>query len=214
MSTGGTPAGGVQDERRRRLVAAASACVARWGVAKTTLDDVAREAGVSRASAYRAFPGGKDAVLAELARTELDRFFALLGDAAARAEGAEDVVTALVTTAARALQAHPVVRTLVAHEPGIVASHLGFHRFDAALAEVRRRLEPHLAPAVGSHAAEVAEWAARIVLSYALHPTARMDLADEAAARRLVGTFLLPGLTPAARRPTRPATTTPRGTQP
>jgi AcrR family transcriptional regulator len=196
-------------DRRRRLVTAAASCVARWGVAKTTLDDVARAAGTSRASAYRAFPGGKDAVLAELARTELDAFFAALAAAGRDADGAEDLVATLLVTATRALREHPVVRTLVEHEPGLVASHLGFHRFDAALAEVRRRLAPVLEPTLGASAGEVAEWAARIVLSFALHPSARVDLADEAAARRLVTTFLLPGLP----LPNQQHTTS-RGTQP
>ena len=36
---------------------AALACVARVGVAKTTLDDVAKEAGCARATVYRCFPG-------------------------------------------------------------------------------------------------------------------------------------------------------------
>jgi AcrR family transcriptional regulator len=44
------------------LIDATLQCIARWGVAKTGLDDVAREAGVSRATVYRAFPGGKDAL--------------------------------------------------------------------------------------------------------------------------------------------------------
>ena len=55
------------DERlagqEQRIVDATTRCIARWGVAKTTLDDVAREASCSRATVYRLFPGGKDAVL-------------------------------------------------------------------------------------------------------------------------------------------------------
>jgi len=38
-------------------------CVARWGLSKTTLDDVARAAGVSRATVYRLFPGGRDVLV-------------------------------------------------------------------------------------------------------------------------------------------------------
>ena len=46
-----TPAGA--DEARERLLDAAERCFARWGPAKTTLEDIAEEAGVSRATVYR-----------------------------------------------------------------------------------------------------------------------------------------------------------------
>ena len=58
-----------------RLVAAMLECIGRWGVAKTTADDIARAAGVSRATLYRAFPGGKDVAFEALLRHELSRFF-------------------------------------------------------------------------------------------------------------------------------------------
>ena len=51
----------------QRLLEATLACLARHGIAKTTLDDVAREAGVARATLYRYFPG-KQALLADIAR--------------------------------------------------------------------------------------------------------------------------------------------------
>jgi hypothetical protein len=40
----------------------------------------------------------------------------------------------------------------------------------------------------------VAEWVARLVLSYTLCPSAGYDLADEDDARRLVRSFVLPGV--------------------
>ena len=57
-----------------RLIDATLACMGRWGVAKTTLDDVARRAGCSRATVYRVFPGGKDSLLAATVRSEVLRF--------------------------------------------------------------------------------------------------------------------------------------------
>ena len=36
-----------------RILEATFACVDRWGIAKTTVEDAAREAGVSRATLYR-----------------------------------------------------------------------------------------------------------------------------------------------------------------
>jgi AcrR family transcriptional regulator len=48
---------------RNRLVDAAEACFTRFGVAKTTLEDIATEAGVSRATVYRYFEGGRDEII-------------------------------------------------------------------------------------------------------------------------------------------------------
>ena len=42
-----------EEEARQRIVAAAEACVARFGPAKTTLSDVANELGVTRQTVYR-----------------------------------------------------------------------------------------------------------------------------------------------------------------
>lgn len=50
------------------ILNAAKACYLRVGVAKTTAADIAREAGVSRATLYRRFPSHNDIFLAVLAR--------------------------------------------------------------------------------------------------------------------------------------------------
>lgn len=47
------------DSAEARVVDALFDCVARWGMAKTTVEDVARSAGISRATVYRLFPGAR-----------------------------------------------------------------------------------------------------------------------------------------------------------
>jgi AcrR family transcriptional regulator len=51
---------GTEDEARRRIVEAATACIDRVGLAKTSLSDVAVEAGVTRQTVYRYFPSLAD----------------------------------------------------------------------------------------------------------------------------------------------------------
>ena len=58
---------------RERLLQATYDCVARWGLAKTTVEDAAREAGVSRATVYRYFPGGRDELLSAVVGWEFSR---------------------------------------------------------------------------------------------------------------------------------------------
>ena len=51
---------------------AAKRCVERWGMAKVTIDDIAADAGVSRATLYRLFPGGKDVLYDAMRVRELE----------------------------------------------------------------------------------------------------------------------------------------------
>ena len=48
-----------------RLLAATYRCVERFGMGKTTIDDIVKESGVSRATIYRQFAGGRDELLLE-----------------------------------------------------------------------------------------------------------------------------------------------------
>jgi AcrR family transcriptional regulator len=92
---------GTEDEARRRIVEAATACLDRAGLAKTSLSDVAAEAGVTRQTVYRYFPGLKDILRAvALAGVEefagrMERHLATFGTAAEAA--VESVVFAVRT---------------------------------------------------------------------------------------------------------------------
>jgi AcrR family transcriptional regulator len=92
---------GTEDEARRRIVEAATACLDRAGLAKTSLSDVATEAGVTRQTVYRYFPGLKDILRAvALAGVEefagrMERHLAAFGTAAEAA--VESVVFAVRT---------------------------------------------------------------------------------------------------------------------
>src|SRR3954469_8499168 len=87
--------------QEQRVIDAALRCVARWGIGKTTLDDVAREAGCGRASIYRAFRGGKQEVLTATLQRELVAAVAAIDAAVRDLDSLEDVLVAGTTTAAR-----------------------------------------------------------------------------------------------------------------
>ena len=182
-----------------RLVDAALRCVARWGVAKTTLDDIAREAGCSRATAYRLFPGGKEPLLAAVAGHEVRRFLDHLTARLADADGLEDLLVTGITTASRALAGHEAVQYLLAHESGVVLRHVTFAPYDAVLASASAFLapwfEPHLGPSLAPRAGE---WVTRLVFTFSLSPSPGFDFTDEDDTRRFVVRYVLPGLTEAA----------------
>ena len=60
------------DAARQRLLDAAETCIDRFGLAKTTVEDIATEAKVSRATIYRYFDNRDELVLAVVLRS-LDR---------------------------------------------------------------------------------------------------------------------------------------------
>src|SRR3954462_2696608 len=118
-----------------RVLDAALRCIARWGVAKTTLDDVARQAGCSRATVYRVVPGGKDGLMEAVATREATRFFAALADRldAVADQGLEDVLVAGMAEAGRRFGAHPALQYLLANEPEAVVRCLAFSEMDRVL---------------------------------------------------------------------------------
>jgi AcrR family transcriptional regulator len=178
-----------------RVVDAALRCIARWGVAKTTLDDVAREAGWSRATVYRLFPGGKDAVLETVVVVELERLFSALDDRLAAASDLEELLVAGMSEVGARITGHPALQFLVAHEPEVILPQISFARAERVLARAASFASPYLARWLDPEEANrVAEWVTRIVISYAASPSASVDVADAASVRRLVRRFVLPGI--------------------
>jgi AcrR family transcriptional regulator len=187
--TPGSP-GSIED----RAVRATLVCVARHGLAKTTFDDVAREAGCARATLYRYFGGKRQLVRITVAR-EAARIAAGIRGAADAETTLEDAVVAMVVRAARELREHEALQFLFAFEPEIVLPHVTFdagNRFlVGAGAAVAPALERFLPP---GRADRAGEWLARVVLTHAVSPSSPIDLTDEAAARDLVREFVLPAL--------------------
>jgi AcrR family transcriptional regulator len=180
---------------RVRIVDGALECLARQGVAKSTVDDIARAAGLSRATVYRTFPRGKDDILGAVVETEVARLFSSLAVVMGEAHDLEDVLVAGIVESARQLFSHPALVYLLEHEPGVVLPHLTFAQLDRILLAVGdlaapffgRWLEPE-------QASRAAEWAVRIVLAYTSdrHPPA--DLTDPEETQALVRAFVLPGI--------------------
>jgi AcrR family transcriptional regulator len=181
-------------ETRERVLDAALRCIARVGVTKTTLDDVARTAGCARATVYRYFPG-KQSLLHALVSREADRTCADLVAAADRAETLTDATVAVMETGAQRLLAHDALRFVLEVEPGVLLPHISFAGGDALLAEASGRLAPAFVRFVDeAHASRLAEWVVRIGLSYLSSPEAA-EMFDDVRVRALVEDFVLPGLT-------------------
>ena len=177
-----------------RAVRATLACVARHGLAKTTFDDVAREAGCARATLYRYFGGKRQLVRITVAR-EAARIAAGVRDAADAESTFDDAVVAIVVRAARELRDNEALQFLFAFEPELVLPHVTFDAGNRFLVGAGSAVAPALERFLPADRTDRAgEWLARVVLTHALSPSSPIDLTDEAAARALVRELVLPGL--------------------
>jgi len=184
---------------RERILRATYDCVARWGLSKTTVEDAAREAGLSRATVYRYFPGGREELIGAVVGWEYAAFFLRLYEEVHDAESLEEVIECGLVFAHRAIREHEVLQRMLTTEPEILLPQLsvesaGTENLIAAF--LVPYLERHtLAP--GVVVSEAADFLARMVLSYIAAP-GRWDLDDPVQVARLVRAELLGGIVPPA----------------
>jgi AcrR family transcriptional regulator len=182
-----------------RVLDGALACVARVGLGKTTLDDVAREAGCARATVYRCFPG-KQALFLALLQREIAALGGRVVEAAAPAADLTDAIVAVILVGADTFSSHSALGFMLEHEPEIVTPQLSFERGSAVLRAAAALAAPAFTRFVDAERAErLGEWVARLTLSYLLNPSEQMQLDDAAQVRALVVDYVLPGVLPSVR---------------
>lgn len=173
------------------ILDAAKACCERWGIDKVTVDDIAAHAGVSRATLYRLFPGGKDVLFEALNARERTTFFDTLTAEVGDTTDLEDLVVTLVVTATRELRSDDHLAIMLASEPGAVLSELTVDGMPQIIRVANDYLGPILKPFLDPEFAEpLIDLLVRITISYFLAPSDHVDLGDEDSARA----FLRPGL--------------------
>lgn len=181
----------------QRLADALRRCVARWGLAKTTIEDIAREAGTSRATVYRLCPGGKYELLELGAWSDVRRLVDEVSGLVDAADDLEQALTSALHAAMCFLEDHDALRFIREHEPVVFEQFLDFERVEQALRCAGDLLAPSFGRFLEPEASRAAPiWLARLVLSHLQTPSPVLDLTDRAAAERLVRTFVLPGLRP------------------
>ena len=181
------------ESTRERILEATLVCVGRHGMAKTTMEDIAREADLARATLYRAFPGGRDEVLDAVVTWEVARFFDRLR-AAIEPDGKvlAEVLERGLLAARDAMEHHELLQRLLREEADQLVPSLAVVMplvVQALAGWLRPRLEAESLRA-GVDPAEGAELLARLALSYLSTP-ARWDLTDRAEVHRLVHDHLL-----------------------
>ncbi len=131
-------------DKATRIVEAMRVSVAARGIAGATFDHVAREAGVSRGLLHYYF-GTKERLLVEVVRRECDLRKQRLEDELSAAEGAEDVLGALVSTFEDFLGEGPTPAVMF-YEMTTLAQRNA--EIAAELAELGRSTRSHMADAL------------------------------------------------------------------
>jgi AcrR family transcriptional regulator len=182
-------------DTRTRILEAAVACVERWGLAKTSIEDVANEAGLSRATVYRHFGGGRDELVTETIAWEVAKYLGRLAEAVEPEQGIEAKLVRGLVFGHQAVDDHLLLQRVLSTEPDLfMADFQPVMPVMAALlhAEALRLLaDERLRP--GIDADEAAGYVTGLFLSYLGSP-GQWDLTDETAVHRLVRTQFLAGI--------------------
>ncbi len=180
-----------------RILDATRQCWEKWGIAKVTVDDIATEAGVSRATIYRMFPGGKDVLFEALRVRDLEEFFVLLRSEVEGAGSLEELLVRTVVTATRELRADEHLALMLAAEPGEMLGQLTVEGVPRIIRFANTFLAPLAVPYLDAVTARaVIDVLARLTISYFLAPSDTVDLGDDASARAFLRPLLRPYLEP------------------
>jgi AcrR family transcriptional regulator len=155
-------------DNRERIIQATLRCVERWGLAKTSLEDVATAAELSRATVYRCFPGGRDQLVRDAVGYEVAVFLGRLVREIHDDEGLEAKLVNALVTGHRALGEHRLLHQVLSTEREVLLSELAAlaPMVHAEVAEVMRSAldDEALRPDVDRD--EAADYLARMFVSY------------------------------------------------
>jgi AcrR family transcriptional regulator len=188
-----------------RVLDALHQSIEKWGLEKVTIDDVAQLSGVSRASVYRMFPGGRDVLFEALRVRNLNEFFTGLRSAVESADSLLDLVVDIAVYATNELRNDHQLVAMLANEEATVLRDLtvdGLPRIiNVASSYVRPLLDDHL-PADASR--PFVDLLARLVISHFLAPSTHVDLGDAESARQFLAPLvaLIDGSRPSGVSPT------------
>ena len=183
------------------ILDAANRCVARFGIRRTTVEDVAREAGVSRGSVYRYFKD-KEAIVRAVVLRNMGAFFDDLRRRLDRKPSFEAKLAEAAVMARGYRETDPIYAGLAATEPETLAVLLTTRAEDFVRACIDF-LIPYIAEAKASgelrgdlDEKRAAEWCVRMILSLITTPSPMFDVEDPVQVRRFIGDHLVKGLAP------------------
>jgi AcrR family transcriptional regulator len=193
MLAAASGAGEPEDDIAATVLDAALRQFELFGIAKSSMEDVAKRAKVARVTVYRRF-AGKDALVEAVFLRELRRYQADLAGAVAGIEAPEDQLAEGFVMTVRTIRNHALLQRLLVSEPDQLLPYLTMeggpflelgraflaHRMATALDDGRTFEEMLVA----------ADLVARLMISFAITPGSPVDFDDPEAARAFARTYL------------------------
>jgi AcrR family transcriptional regulator len=162
---------------------------------RTSVAEIAAEAGLSRATVYRHFPGGRPEIVAALVDSQIDEFFTDLADHVRHAPDFETLLVRGLMRAHTNMADHRLLQRVLDVEPELVLPEVQ-RRSRTLLVDIARFLQPYLVATALREDVDVDDSCthlARLILSFIGNPGS-WDLTDEAATTHLVRTQFLAGV--------------------
>ncbi len=179
--------------KREHLLNAATRCISRLGFRKSTMEEIALEAGVTRVTVYREF-GNRRALMEALSARRLATFNEDFLAATPRFASFPDTVEAYLLASTRAARANPITRE-------IVRGSLGFTRTGTLLHTIMRAMWEPLIQLASSRGEtpnsmdvdEAVEWI--MVTQHTLSRLVIESGLSEAQVTRIVRAYIAPAFT-------------------
>ena len=183
-----------------RILEAAHHCFSHYGFHKTAMEDIARQAGVSRGSVYRHFPD-KDSLFRAVSQEQTVAFLDEMRRRTARITDLGGQIDEIARMTVEFLRDDPLNAAMARTDPDAFVRAIttgGLELLEMATdavvplveAAVRRgEVRPDLDPR------RAAEWITRIVFSLVSTPSVTFDRDDPAQRQAFLREFLVPGLT-------------------
>jgi AcrR family transcriptional regulator len=188
------------DHARERIIDSAERCIERFGPSKTTIDDIAAAADISRATVYRYFANRDEILLGVLLRAS-ERTERRIWRAASRATTVEQWFVESFLATLREVPKDRMMRLMFTTEEGpemarvVEGSDVFLQRTIDRLGPMfeRAKADGLLRDGVDPH--EASEWIERLCMSFLAYPPAAVNgTGGERRVRRMLEKLLVPVL--------------------
>ena len=186
-----------EDEIGERILDAALKCFEEVGIRRTSMDDIARAAGVGRMTVFRRFEGKDQLTHIVLMRVGVE-VTELARAAFAGARDLETGLTEALVLAVQALRDRPLFVKVLRTEPEVFLRSLtgdGLNMIEMIRRSVSAWLGGSGGGPLGDEDAElVAEGITRLGVSLVLSPEGPIPLYDDNGLREYLGRYVVPGI--------------------